>query len=61
MLTLTLTINNKGKRSKDSEVAELTVEFANLSNGDEVEDWYEKRLRKVHIILDANSIYFCWQ
>jgi len=37
---LTLTINNKGKRSKDSEVAELTVEFANLSNGDEVEDWY---------------------
>ena len=61
MLTLTLTINNKGKRSKDSEVAELTVEFANLSNGDEVEDWYEKRLRKVQIILDANSIYFCWQ
>lgn len=40
VLTLTLTINNKGKRSKDSEVAELTVEFSNLSNGDEVEEWY---------------------
>ena len=31
---------NQGKRSKDSEVAELTVEFSNLSNGDEVEEWY---------------------
>lgn len=41
VLTLTLTIYNKGKRSKDSEVAELTVEFSNLSNGDEVEEWYD--------------------
>jgi len=39
VLTLTITINNKGKRSKDSEVAELIVEFSNLSNGDEVEEW----------------------
>lgn len=40
VLTLTLTINNKGKRSKDVEVSELTVEFSSLSNGDEVEEWF---------------------
>ena len=40
VLTMSLTVCNKGKRSKDAEVAELTVEFSNLANGDEVEDWY---------------------
>lgn len=36
VLTFTVTIYNKGKRSKDTEVAELTVELNNLKNGDEV-------------------------
>lgn len=36
MLTFTVTVYNKGKRSKDTEVAELTVELSNLTNGDEV-------------------------
>ena len=40
VLTMSLTVCNKGKRSKDAEVAELTVEFSNLANGDEVEEWY---------------------
>lgn len=36
VLTFTVTVYNKGKRSKDTEVAELTVELTNLTNGDEV-------------------------
>ena len=35
-----ITLFNKGKRSKDTEVAELTVELNRLKNGEEVEDWY---------------------
>jgi hypothetical protein len=31
-----VTVYNKGKRSKDTEVAELTVELSSLTNGDEV-------------------------
>ncbi|XP_046678395.1 ras GTPase-activating protein 1 isoform X4 [Homalodisca vitripennis] len=40
VLTFTVTVYNKGKRSKDTEVAELTVELSSLTNGDEIEDWY---------------------
>ncbi|KAG8224112.1 hypothetical protein J437_LFUL001806 [Ladona fulva] len=43
VITFTITVYNKGKRSKDTEVAELTVELGSLTNGDEViqnEDWY---------------------
>ncbi|XP_033611154.1 ras GTPase-activating protein 1 isoform X2 [Cryptotermes secundus] len=40
VLTFTVTVYNKGKRSKDTEVAELTVELSSLTNGDENEDWY---------------------
>ena len=36
VITFTITVYNKGKRSKDNEVAELTVELSNLTNGDEV-------------------------
>ncbi|CAB3360743.1 Hypothetical predicted protein [Cloeon dipterum] len=36
VLSFTITVYNKGKRSKDTEVAELTVELSSLTNGDEV-------------------------
>lgn len=38
--TLTLTIMSKGKRGKDSEMAELIIELSMLQNGTETEDWY---------------------
>ena len=38
--TFSITLFNKGKRSKDTEVAETTVELSRLKNGEEVEDWY---------------------
>lgn len=37
VLTFTITVYNKGKRSKDTEVAEVTVELSSLTNGDEVD------------------------
>nr|XP_018914787.1 PREDICTED: ras GTPase-activating protein 1-like isoform X2 [Bemisia tabaci] len=40
VLTFTVSIYNKGKRSKDTEVAEVTVDFNSLTNGDEGENWY---------------------
>ena len=36
VLTFSAIIYNKGKRSKDSEVAEVTVELKDLASGDEV-------------------------
>lgn len=36
VLTFTITVYNKGKRSKDTEVAEMTVDLSSLVNGDEV-------------------------
>lgn len=36
VLTFTVTVLNKGKRAKDSEVAEVTVDLNNLANGEEV-------------------------
>ena len=38
VLTFTINLNNKGKRSKDTEVAELTIDLNTLTNGDEVSD-----------------------
>lgn len=40
VVSFTLTIYNKGKRGKDSEVAELHVDLAALGNGEEREEWY---------------------
>lgn len=41
VISFTITLYNKGKRSKDTEVAEVTVELSSLTNGDEIEDWYQ--------------------
>ena len=35
-----ITLFNKGKRSKDNEVAEFSVELNRLVSGEEVEDWF---------------------
>lgn len=40
IVSFTLTVHNKGKRGKDSEVAELTLDLASLGNGEEREEWY---------------------
>ncbi|XP_014295659.1 ras GTPase-activating protein 1 isoform X2 [Microplitis demolitor] len=40
VMTFSLTLYNKGKRSKDTEVAEVSVELANLLNGEEMDEWY---------------------
>ncbi|KOB73790.1 Ras GTPase-activating protein 1, partial [Operophtera brumata] len=38
--SFTITVHNTGKRGKDSEVAELTIELSSLANGEEIEEWY---------------------
>ncbi|XP_068912775.1 ras GTPase-activating protein 1 [Tenebrio molitor] len=40
VVSFTLTVHNKGKRGKDTEVAELHVELTSLGNGEEKEEWY---------------------
>ncbi|KAJ8680102.1 hypothetical protein QAD02_015889 [Eretmocerus hayati] len=40
VVSFCLTLYNKGKRSKDTEVAEFTVELASLANGEEIDSWY---------------------
>lgn len=40
VVTVTITVLSKGKRGKDSEVAELTVDLCGLKNGQETEEWY---------------------
>jgi len=40
VMSFSLTLYNKGKRSKDTEVADLTVELASLTNGEEMDEWY---------------------
>ncbi|XP_063906525.1 ras GTPase-activating protein 1 [Zophobas morio] len=40
VVSFTLTVHNKGKRGKDTEVAELTVDLSTLGNGEEKEEWY---------------------
>ena len=32
---------NRGRRAKDSEVAEVTVDMQSLKSGSETEDWYQ--------------------
>lgn len=38
---LNLTLVSRGKRNKDSDVAELTLDLASLKNGSETENWYD--------------------
>lgn len=40
IVSFTLTVHNKGKRGKDSEVAELHIDLKSLGNGEEKEEWY---------------------
>ncbi|KAG0729183.1 Ras GTPase-activating protein 1 [Chionoecetes opilio] len=40
VIMFTITVYNHGKRSKDSEIAEVRLELNTLQNGEEVEDWY---------------------
>ncbi|XP_017781849.1 PREDICTED: ras GTPase-activating protein 1 isoform X2 [Nicrophorus vespilloides] len=40
IVSFTLTVYNKGKRGKDTEVAELRVDLSSLGNGEEREEWY---------------------
>merc|ERR1712223_1504824 len=40
VLTLTITVMNRGRRAKDAEVAEVTVDMQALKSGTETEDWY---------------------
>ncbi|XP_019876643.2 ras GTPase-activating protein 1 [Aethina tumida] len=40
IVSFTLTVHNKGKRGKETEVAELHVELSTLGNGEEREEWY---------------------
>ena len=39
VLTLTITIMNRGRRAKDAEVAEVTVDMTSLKSGSETEEW----------------------
>lgn len=50
MLSFTVTVYNKGKRSKDTEVAELTVELSSLTNGDEVS------FKSAHLLMEYIKI-----
>ena len=39
--TLTLTLVSRGKRNKDTDVADLILELANFKNGSETENWHD--------------------
>lgn len=41
VITFTVTVMNRGKRAKDAEVAEVTVDMQSLQSGTEVEDWFQ--------------------
>ena len=41
VFTVTVTLYNKGKRGKDAEVAEVTLELATLRNTEEAEEWFQ--------------------
>jgi len=43
VLTLTITVMNRGRRAKDAEVAEVTVDMTSLKSGSESEEWYPLR------------------
>lgn len=40
IVSVTLTLHNKGKRGKDSEVAEVILDLESFVNGEEKDDWY---------------------
>lgn len=40
VVTLAITVLSRGKRNKESEVAEVIIDLASLKNGSETEDWY---------------------
>jgi len=40
VLTFTITVMNRGRRAKDAEVAEVTVDMQALKSGTETEEWY---------------------
>lgn len=39
--TLNMTLVSRGKRNKDSDVAELRIDLSDLKNGSETENWYD--------------------
>ncbi|XP_022225195.1 ras GTPase-activating protein 1 isoform X3 [Drosophila obscura] len=41
VVSLTITLVSRGKRGKDSEVAEMTIDLSALKNGQETEGWYQ--------------------
>jgi hypothetical protein len=41
VFTVTVTLYNKGKRGKDAEVAEVTLELNALRNSEEAEEWFQ--------------------
>lgn len=41
VVTVTITVLSRGKRNKDSEVADLTIDLSTLKNGFETEEWYQ--------------------
>ena len=40
VITFTITVMNRGRRAKDAEVAEVTVDMQSLKSGNETEEWY---------------------
>ncbi|XP_023333542.1 ras GTPase-activating protein 1 [Eurytemora carolleeae] len=40
VFTVTVTVFNKAKRGKDTEVAELILELSNVRNSEDIEDWF---------------------
>ena len=43
VLTFTVTVMNRGRRAKDAEVAEVTVDMTSLKSGSETEEWHNLR------------------
>ena len=57
VITFTITVMNRGRRAKDSEVAEVTVDMQSLKSGSETEDWHH--LTGVTPIGIQKNIYSC--
>ncbi|KAF2362864.1 Pleckstrin domain [Trinorchestia longiramus] len=71
VIMFTITVYNAGKRSRDSEMAEVTIELSSLRNGEEVEEWHpltgitpvgewgavRLRYRYFHDLMMASSEY----
>ena len=57
MLKFSVTIMNRGKRAKDAEVAEVTVDMQTLKSGSETEDWYHLTgVTPIGIIFCARNV-----